>query len=404
MQFRVTIHNSEKGDRVETIEAESRFAVYDQVQGAGDTVVDLAEGGAPLTLPPWLGGLLEHRISRQDIAQVVKNLSTMLGAGLSLSRALSVIDRETDNKKLKDIATSLAETVGKGSPFHEALAAYPAIFPDMLVAMVKVGEESGSLANSLSIVGTQMERSEELRRKIKGAFIYPCIIVIAIGIVSALMLLYVVPTLTKTFTELHVKLPLATQIFVQLSETLVNHTLIVFGIIAILVAALVAFVRSRRGSALLLKTGLHLPVIGELIQETYAARTARTLSSLLAAGVPVLEALLITKDVVRTPAFAAILDDAMVRVKKGEPLSRAFSDQHKTYPLLMSEMLIVGEETGKVAPMLVQVAEFYEGDVSQKTKDLSTIIEPVLMLLIGAVVGVFAVAMIAPIYSISSAI
>ena len=155
---------------------------------------------------------------------------------------------------------------------------------------------------------------------------------------------------------------------------------------------------------MVLAVALHMPVIGELVRETYTARASRTLSSLLSDGVPVLEALSITKEVVHAQMFAKVVGEAEEHVKRGELLSTSFSEHTKLYPILMSDMLAVGEETDKVAEMLKQIAEFYEEDVAEKTKDLSTIIEPVLMLLIGAFVGVFAVAMIAPIYQLSSAI
>jgi type IV pilus assembly protein PilC len=165
----------------------------------------------------------------------------------------------------------------------------------------------------------------------------------------------------------------------------------------------IAFVRSKLGSRVVLAIALHLPVIGELVRETYTARASRTLSSLLSAGVPVLDALSITKEVVHAKVYAEVVEEAEVRVKKGEPLSASFAEHTRLYPILMSEMLAVGEETGNVAQMLKQIAEFYEQDVAEKTKDLSTIIEPVLMIFIGIFVGVFAVSMIAPIYSLSSA-
>ncbi len=177
---------------------------------------------------------------------------------------------------------------------------------------------------------------------------------------------------------------------------------LLIGLVALVMGGAV-FVRSRTGSRIVLAGALHVPVVKELVRETYAARAARTLSSLLSSGVPVLEALAITRDVVHADVFANVVAEAEERVKKGELLSAAFAEHTKLYPILMSDMLAVGEETGKVAEMLKQIAEFYEEDVSEKTKDLSTIIEPVLMLLIGTFVGIFAVSMIAPIYSLSSA-
>ena len=400
MKFRATIRKEGAPDQISVIEAPSRFAVYDQVQKDGGFVVELTEGEGKLKLPSWFSISFGTGVKHAEIIRVAKNLSAMLSAGLSLSRALSVIERQSGNKNLKAILTGLSESVKKGSSFHEALALYPHVFPELFVAMARAGEESGSLSDALTVVALQMERSEQLVGKIRGAMIYPAIVITAIVIVGILMLIYVVPTLTKTFTELGVQVPLATRIIVALSNFLVGNIVLVLGA---LVVGGSAFLRSRRGNRTVIFLALHLPVVAELVRETYTARAARTLSSLLSSGVPVLDALSITKDVVHAEVFARVVAEAEARVKKGELLSTAFSEHTKLYPILMSEMLSVGEETGKVALMLKQIAEFYEADVSEKTKDLSTIIEPVLMLLIGTVVGIFAVAMIAPIYSLSSA-
>ena len=404
MKFRVTIRKEGIPNQVRTIEAASRFAVYDQVQKEGGVVVELQEGGGGFKLPAWFSITIGTGVKRIEIIRMAKNLSTMLSAGLSLSRALSIIERQSGNKRLKKIVVELSDSIKKGSSFHEALAGHSKVFPKILVAMVRSGEESGSLADALAVVGLQMERSEELIRKIRGAMIYPAIVITAIVIVGILMLIYVVPTLTSTFTSLGVQVPLATRIIVALSDFMVAHVTLVLLMLIALVIGGIAFVRSGRGSAIVLWVALRLPVIGELVRETYTARAARTLSSLLSSGVPVLDALSITKEVVHADAFAKVVAEAEEHVKKGELLSASFATHTKLYPILMSDMLAVGEETGKVAEMLKQIAEFYEQDVAEKTKDLSTIIEPVLMLIIGVVVGIFAVSMIAPIYQLSSAI
>lgn len=405
MKFKATIRKEGAPDEVRIVEADTRFAVYSQIRNEGGFVTLLEE-----ERPSLLASLARFNVSfgsgikRIEIIHMAKNLSAMLSAGLSISRALSVIERQSGNKRMKAIAVGLAENVRKGSSFHEALAAYPKVFPEIFIAMARAGEESGSLSESLTVVATQMEHAEELTRKVKGAMIYPTIVIIAVIIVGILMLIYVVPTLTATFTSLGVKVPLATRIIVALSNFMVANVALVFGLLIAFIVGGMAFIRSRVGSNIVLMIALHLPAIGELVQETYAARAARTLSSLLSAGVPVLEALAITKEVVHADSFAKVVAEAEEHVRKGEPLSTSFAEHTKLYPVLMSDMLSVGEETGKVADMLKQIAEFYEEDVSQKTKDLSTIIEPILMLVIGAVVGVFAVAVISPIYQLSSAI
>ncbi|MCX6786413.1 MAG: type II secretion system F family protein [Candidatus Kaiserbacteria bacterium] len=405
MKFRVTIKKEGTPDEVRIMEAPTRFDVYDQIKNEEGFVTSISEQhGHIFSTLSRFNISIGTGIKRREIIRTATNLSAMLSAGLSISRALSVIERQSSNKRLKAIATGIAESVKKGSSFHEALAEYPHVFPQIFVAMVRAGEESGSLADSLTVVALQMERSEELVRKIKGAMIYPAIIVSVVVTIGVLMLIFVVPTLTSTFTSLGVQVPLATRVIVALSNFMVANVSLVLVIIAVVVIGGIVFLRSRIGSTIMLAFALHLPVVGELVRETYTARAARTLSSLLAAGVPVLDALSITKEVVHAKVYSEVVGEAETRVKKGELLSSSFSEHTNLYPILMSDMLAVGEETGKVAEMLKQIAEFYEGDVALKTKDLSTIIEPALMIFIGIFVGIFAVAMIAPIYQLSSAI
>jgi type IV pilus assembly protein PilC len=404
MKFHIIIRTKGGVQEERTIEAASRFAVYDEVQSEGGSVLKIDEVARYFKRPAWLDVSIGAPVKRSTVTRFAKNLAAMLGAGLSLPRALSIIERQASNKRLRAIVAGMDDIIKKGGSFHEALAGYPRVFSGLFVAMARAGEESGTLADSLAMSSLQMERTEELIRKVKGAMIYPAIVIVAIIIVAVLMLIFVVPTLTATFASLGVKVPLSTRAIIAVSNFMQAHAILVLiGLVGAAVGG-VLFVKSRPGSALVVAVALRVPVIGELVRETYAARTARTLSSLLTSGVPVLEALTITKDTVRAQVFARVITEAEARVKKGEPLSVSFEEHPELYPILMSDMIAVGEETGKVAEMLKQIAEFYEADVGDKTKDLSTIIEPILMLLIGAVVGVFAVSMIAPIYSLSSAI
>ncbi|HVW82342.1 MAG TPA: type II secretion system F family protein [Candidatus Paceibacterota bacterium] len=403
MKFRVTVKKADGSAEKRVIEAASRFAVYDQVEKEGGTVSALAQGGG-FALPSWLDITFGTGVKETELIIMTKNLSAMLSAGLSLSRALSVLERQSGNKRLKAILADVEESVKQGSSFNEALRKHRKLFSELFISMVKAGEESGGLAPALAVVALQMERGNALIRKVKGAMIYPAIVVSAILVVGVLMMIFVVPTLTATFVSLKVKVPLATRIITDVSNFMVAHVALVLGGLAFLGAGLVLFVRSRPGKKAVLALALYVPVVGELVRETFAARAARTLSSLLSSGVPVVEALAIASEVVGENVFGRVVGEAKDAVEKGQPMSSAFAAHPKLYPVLMSDMAAVGEETGSVADMLKKIAEFYEEDVEERTKDLSTIIEPVLMLFIGAAVGVFAVSMIAPIYSLSSAI
>ena len=404
MKFKVTLKKSDGTQETKTLEADSRFAIYGDAEKEGATVLSVEEASSTNIFSKINKIKFGSGVKTEERITFTKNLSAMLSAGLPLSRALSVIERQTKNKNLKAIVTSLEEDVKKGSSFYEALAKYPNIFSKLFISMTKAGEEGGQLSDSLKIVAQQMDRSYALQKKIKGAMIYPVIIMIAIIVIGILMMIYVVPTLSNTFKELNVALPAATRAIITVSDFMSSHVFTVFGILIVSLGGMYAFIKSKFGSRIILAGALYVPAIGELVRETMGARAARSLSSLLTSGVEMLTALAISQEVVGDNIFGKVLEEAGVRVRKGESLSAAFIAHPKLYPPFISDMIAVGEETGKVADMLGQIAEYYESDVQEKTKDLSTIIEPILMLVIGVAVGIFALAMITPIYSLSSKI
>lgn len=388
------------GSRYEgTREAKDRLALFSELRREGETILSVKEHTRAFVLGDvlaFVGG-----VSTVEKITSVRNLSAMIKAGLSLSRALSILERQTPNHTFKKILSALNADIQKGSPLNTALAKFPRVFSPLLVSMVRAGEETGGLSEALAVVAVQMERTHALVKRVRGALIYPSIVVCAMVGIGILMLIYVVPTLSSTFKELGVALPPTTQFIISASDFLLTHTLqaLLYGLLfALVMAALLRSRPGRRGFEYLL---LRIPIIGGIVKETNAARTARTLSSLLSAGVSALPALSITRDVVQNSFYKDVLAEASTSVEKGQPLSETFLRHGNIYPVIFSEMIAVGEETGQHSQMLLQVAEFYEGEVEQRTKDISTIIEPFLMLAIGGGVGFFAIAMISPIYSIS---
>jgi len=404
MKFRVVLKKADGSEEKRVIDAPSRFAVYEAAEKEGAAVASIAEGGGSGLLEKMNSVSFGTGINMMQRITFAKNLAAMLSAGLTLSRALSVINRQSTNKSLKRIVTDLEGKVKEGSAFYEALAAHPKIFSKLFIAMTKAGEESGTLSEALTNISRQMDRSFTLQKKIQGAMIYPAVILVAIVVIGVLMMMFVVPTLSATFTSMNVELPPTTKAIIMISDFMKENVVVTLALLVAAIVGIVLFIRSKPGSAVVLWLALRMPVIGELVKETMSARAARALSSLLSSGVEMLTAISIAREVVGTKLFADVLLEAETRVKKGEPLSSAFSDHPKLYPVFVSDMIAVGEETGKVSDMLAQVATYYETDVEDRTKDLSTIIEPLLMLLIGAFVGIFAVSMMAPIYSISSQI
>ncbi len=347
--------------------------------------------------------LFKH-VKLSEKIMFTKNLSGMIRAGLPLSKALMVLGKQTTNKYFKTITGTLLKVIDQGGTLSEGLAKYPSVFSALFIAMVRSGEESGGLPAALNEIGTNLEKSYALNRKVKSALMYPSIIIAAIVIIGILMFVFVVPTLVSTFKELGAELPTSTKIIIAISDLVSHHLLLlVLGILVLVGLVYIAFKlkRTKRAIDWLL---VRIPVLGTLVQEINAARTARTLASLISSGVTISRSLAITKEVVQNTYYKDSLDEALAAVERGEPISGVFKAHLKLYPVMVGEMMEVGEETGKMTSMLIDIATFYEGEVDAKTKDLSTIIEPVLMIFIGAGVGFFAISMLSPMYSIMDSI
>lgn len=308
----------------ETVEAADRYAVYDIARTNGHVVTAVREAASFS-----LGGLMSmdrvnaflSRIKQDELVTTTRNVSSMIKAGLALTRALSVIERQTKNPRLKQVMQSIREDINKGKQFNEALARFPKVFSDLYIAMVRAGEESGQLSEALETLSLQMERSSSLKKKIKGAMIYPSIVITVMVIIGVLMMIYVVPTITATFSSMSVELPLTTRILVATSDFMSNHSFVVLAGLAGTIAGFIWFKRTKVGTRLFDFCTTRVPVIGVIVKEVNSARTARTLASLLKAGVDVISATNITRDVVQNVYYKDILGDAAKRVEKGTPLS-----------------------------------------------------------------------------------
>src|SRR3989338_1363008 len=344
-------------------------------------------------------------VSAKDKMNFAKNLGAMVGSGISLVKGLEILDNQTASKKFKKILQGLKETILRGKSLSEAMEEHPNVFSSLFRAMVKAGEASGKLEESLKLVALQLEQDYELKRKIKGAMIYPAVILLALLGGAIFMLIYVVPTLTSTFGGLSIALPPTTLFIINLSNFILHQTVVAFlGAFVSVFLIWFYFFKSGAGQRTMARIFLKFPVISTIVKEINAARTSRTLSSLISSGVNTLDALKITEDVLQNHFYKNVLREAGEEIQKGKPISSVFIRNDDIYPRIMGEMMAVGEETGKVSEMLLNVAVFYEGEVSEKTKNLSSIIEPVLMIVIGVAVGFFAVSMIQPMYSMVGAL
>lgn len=339
------------------------------------------------------------RVPLSEKMMFARNLSVMIQAGLALTKALDILEKQTENTAFKKIIAGVAESVRRGDSFSDSLRPYPKAFSSLFIAMVSAGETSGKLDGALDVLAIQMKNDYELRRRVRGALMYPAVIVVAMIIIGILMLIYVVPTLVATFEDLEIELPASTRFIIATSELLSGAGATLLLILPVILFLIHRVSRLPRVKRIIDTLIVHTPVIGELDKKMNSARTARTMGSLIRAGVPILRALEITKDVLQNHLFKDVLADATESVQRGNVIAQSFIEHENLYPVLVGEMLSVGEETGKTAEMLDRLADFYENEVAAATKDLSSIIEPVLMVIIGAVVGFFAVSMIQPLYS-----
>lgn len=387
-----------------TMEAKDKFALYHSIKKDGSTVLSTEEiktkglKGLLNMEIPFLNGVKMH-----DKVTFAKNLAKMIDAGLPVTRGLSIMERQSKGQ-FKKILGDLNDSLSKGNTFSDSMKNYPKVFSTLFISMVKAGEESGNLSLALRNVGEQMEKTYILNKKIRGALMYPAVIFSLMIVIGVLMMIYMVPTLTATFVGLGIKLPLSTRIIIWISDFLKEYILFVLmGLIALVFLVIAGF-KTEKGKRLADTLLLHAPIMGTIVKQVNSARTARTLSSLLSSGVDIVIAIGVTKDVLQNSYYKQVLDEIQSTIQKGDQISVIFAKYNKLYPLFVSEMVSVGEETGKIGEMLLSVATFYEDEVDQKTKDMSSVIEPLLMIFIGTAVGFFALSMLGPTYSLADAL
>ncbi len=399
MQFNYKAQTTDGQVTSGVLEAADRFGVARVLRERGEAVIQVNEVS---TKRSWFKSFSLPIRMRERIL-FATNLSAMLSAGLPLARALRVLGRQPSSKQFQTVVESVAQRIDAGSLLSKALSEFPNAFPAIFVAMVKAAESSGTVPQTLLTLGEQMQKSYDLKRKIRGAMIYPAIIILLIIAIAVLMIIFVIPTLITTFTELHVDLPLSTRIVIGISSLIINHYLFLIFVVALLLLGLFSALESKLGQRLFCTGLLRLPVIGNLSREANAALIMRTTASLLMAGVSMVEAVVITADVSQNVLYQEALTEAAQKIEKGINLSAIFAARPYLYLPLVSELTEVGEETGALSDMLLRGATFFETEVDQAVKNVSTIIEPLLMIVVGGAVGFFALALLSPIYSLTDA-
>ena len=346
------------------------------------------------------------KLSRVKLSEkifFVDHMRTMLGAGLSLIDALTILAKETTNLKFQMTIDEIKKEVEKGRSFSQVLGEHPKVFPPIYVKMISSGEVSGKLEESLEQVVNQMKKSHELIATIRGAMIYPAVILFAMAGVGLLMTTVVLPKLLEIFKDFDQELPFATRVligFVDFVSNPINLVLIFIGLISFVVGFIYMLRKSPDFKRAVHTFNLHLPIVGPIIKQINLAKFSLTLSSLLKSTIPIIDAVEITAETCSNVRYREALHECAARIKSGEPFSEILRTYENIFPPMVTEMIMVGERSGEVEHLLNELSSFYGSQVDRTMKNFSTIIEPIIILVLGVAVGGIAVAVVMPMFSL----
>lgn len=347
--------------------------------------------------------LLSH-FSLSDKMMFCEELSTLINAGVPLTQAINIIKEQSSKGTTRKITENLLKDIEGGQSLSEALEKQSRYFSPVFINMVRTGEAGGTLDETLKDLAIQTQKDHELVAQIKGAMTYPAVILVAMVGAVIFLMVKVVPSISGLFDDLGAKLPITTRILIATSKALLNYGIFMaIGVVAAIACIYLAFTRVMTLKWALHRTILKLPIIGKISLKFNLARFSRTLGSLLSSGVTVLEALEIVSHSTRNLVFSKEIEKVKEKVQNGAPLAEPMK-QSKVFPIMVSQMVGVGEETGTLDKMLIKVSEFYERQISNFTKNISSIIEPIIMLVVGVAIGFIIISIITPIYQATQSI
>ncbi|MBU1036752.1 type II secretion system F family protein [Patescibacteria group bacterium] len=343
-------------------------------------------------------------ISSRDKQFFVQNLQVMISGGLPLDRSLKTLSSQTKNLKFKKILNDLYLDTEKGLTFAESLSKHKGTFSEMFINMVQAGEISGRLDEVLKQIYIQIKKANELKSNVKSAMTYPVIVVVAMVSIGIGMLIFVIPKITAMFDDFGGDLPLPTKMLIGTSDFIVSNGILVSLVAIILITLFIVFIRSSKGKYIFHGFLLSLPIFGPIISKINLAKFTRNLSSLIKTDIPIVKTFEITSQILGNAHYRKALLEASQKLKKGSSIAETLEMYPKLFPPVIIQMTVTGEETGKVDDILSELASFYEDEIDRIMKTLPSIIEPLLMLILGAGVGLMAVAIIMPMYSITEKI
>ncbi len=342
-----------------------------------------------------------NKVSLKDRTMFARQISTMIEAGLTLSQSIRLLIQQMKKGKFRLVMEGVLNDIQDGFSFSTALSKYPEVFDQIFVNVVRSGETTGKLEVVLAQLSTNMENEVKVRSKIKGALMYPAFVVTAMAGMAAIMMVKVIPQITSVFSESKMELPLSTKLLIGISTFMANYwPWLIVGIIAALMF-LRWFFRTQAGIDLLSKYSLKIPVAGTIIEQSSMARLGRLLSMLLASGVPLLEGLRLITDSFPNALYKRGLIEIAAQVERGVPMSVPITE-NPVFPLMVGQMVAVGEQTGKMDEIMARMAEYYDDEVESKVAGLSSLIEPIIIVILGIGVAWLVIAVLLPIYQIST--
>jgi len=389
-----------------------------EVKGASSSAPSPAKGAAKVAKPKAKSGLnkdikislrmpkfLQGRIKTKVLTQFTRQLATLVNAGLPLMRGIEVLKRQMKDPRMQEALVGISDNIAAGGTFSESLTAYPKIFDKLYVNMVKAGEAGGVLEVVLGRLAEFAEKSERIKNKVKGAMIYPCVVLVAAIGITWFLLVMVIPKFKQVFNDMlgGQALPQITEIVIQASEFMQNNGLqIAIGVIAVFIVFKV-LAKTEKGAYLLDVLKLKMPVTGTLAQRSAVSKFTRTLGTLLSSGVPILQSLMITRDTTGNRVLTKAIQNVHDSVKEGESMTQPLS-QCKVFPPMVVSMVEVGEETGALADMLTRIANTYDDEVDNAVAGMTAAIEPALIIVLALVVGTIVIAMFMPMIKIISSV
>ncbi len=379
--------------QIEAADQQSAAAV---LAGRNLMVVSLQAGSARKAGTKRLQG----KVKAQDLVVFTRQLATMLDAGLPLVQSLTALEEQTDSKAFKPIIRSVMQKVEAGESFSKALAAYPKVFNRLYVSMVEAGETGGLLAEILDRVAGYLEASARLKKKIKSAMAYPTIVCVIAICIALFLLIKVIPIFADIYKDFGAKLPAPTQMLIHVSDLLRRYFFIFVGLVGALVFVLFKLKKTRRGAEVWDRVRLRFPVFGKLVHKICISRFSRTFAALLRSGVPILETLRIVGQSSGNTQVEYAVEKTANSIERGDNLALALG-QHSIFPPMLIRMVAAGEQTGKVDVMLEKISDFYDEEIEATLSALTSLIEPLLIVFLGVVVGTIVVCMFLPIFKLN---